>query len=50
VSPRQTSPRASTSAKATGNGWAFMTVSRSLRGSGRRRCLQWQTRLPPAAR
>lgn len=44
VSPRQTSPRASTSAKATGNGWALMTVSRSLRESGRRRCLRWQIR------
>ena len=44
VSPRQTSPRASTSAKATGNGCALMTVSRSLRESGRRRCLRWQIR------
>jgi len=40
VSPRQTSPRASTSAKATGNGWVFMTVLKQLRESGRRRCLQ----------
>ncbi len=44
VSPRQTSPRASTSAKATGNGWVFMTVSKRLRESGRRRCLRWQIR------
>lgn len=44
VSPRQTSPRASTSAKATGNGWVFMTALKRLRESGRRRCLRWQTR------
>lgn len=44
VSPRQTSPRASTSAKATGNGWVFMTALKRLRESGRRRCLQWQIR------
>ena len=44
VSPRQTSPRASTSAKATGNGWAFMTALKRLRESGRRRCLRWQIR------
>jgi len=50
VSPRQTSPLASTSAKATGNGWVFMTVWKPLRGSGRRQCLRWQIQLPPAAR
>ena len=50
VSPRQTSPLASTSAKATGNGVAFMTVLKRLRGSGRRQCLRWQIRLHPAER
>ena len=44
VSPRQTSPRASTSAKAAGNGWVFMTAWKRLRESGRRRCLRWQIR------
>lgn len=44
VSPRQTSPRASTSAKATGNGWGVMTVWRLPRESSRRRCLRWQIR------
>ena len=32
VSPRQTSPRASTSARASGNGWGFMRVWKPLRG------------------
>lgn len=44
ASPRQTSPLASTSAKATVNGMAFMRASLRLRGSGRRRCPRWRTR------
>jgi hypothetical protein len=44
VSPRQTSPRASTSAKGIGDGMAFMRASKRLRGSGRRRCLRWRIR------
>ena len=47
VSPRQTSPRASTSAKGIGDGMAVMTASRRLRGSGRRRCLRWRIRPLP---
>lgn len=45
VSPRQTSPLASTSAKATGNGKAFMTASSLPRVSGRRQRPRWQIRL-----
>jgi hypothetical protein len=44
VSPRQTSPRASTSAKATGNGWGVMTAWKRPRESGRQQCLRWQIR------
>ena len=44
VSPRQTSPLASTSAKATGNGKALTAWNR-LRVSARQRYLRWQTRL-----
>ena len=44
ASPRQTSPLARTSAKATGSGMAFMRAWRRLRGSGRRRCPRWRTR------
>lgn len=50
VSPRQTSPLASTSAKATGNGVAVMIVLKQLRESDRRQCLQWQIRPHPVER
>ena len=47
ASPRQTSPRARTSASATGDGMAFMTAWKPLRESGRRRSLRWRNRLRP---
>lgn len=47
VSPRQTSPLASTSAKTTGDGMAFMTAWRRPRESGRRQCLRWRIRPLP---
>lgn len=50
VSPRQTSPLASTSAKATGNGKALMTAWNRLRGSARRRRPRWRTRPRRAGR
>ncbi len=43
VSPRQTSPLASTSAKATGNGKALTAWNR-LRVSTRQQCPRWRTR------
>ncbi len=42
VSPRQTSPLASTSAKATGNGTALMTAWSRLRVSTRQQCPRWR--------
>jgi len=47
ASPRQTSPLASTSASAIGDGKALMTVLKRLRESGRQRCPQWRIRLHP---
>ena len=45
ASPRQMSPRARTAAKFTGDGCALMTVSKWLRGSGRRQHPRWRIRL-----
>ena len=50
VSPRQTSPLASTSAKATGNGKALMTAWNRLRVSARRQRPRWRTRPHRAGR
>lgn len=45
VSPRQTSPLASTSAKTVGNGRAFMRAWKPLRESGRRPPPRWRIQL-----